>query len=151
MYVWLYVHTFRVLLLVSSQKGGHWKRGSRCLSRPGADYPWKGKTGTCSFHWNLWKIIIILWSVFTLPQKLIYHCVIQKIHATPSLMDGHVSWPTPTHNSGNTIPLSHLNFPCKRAPLAPEFPGFSRLLDLNWIYIQKNTCITQSHPEDVIV
>lgn len=70
MYVWLYVHTFRVLLLVSSQKGGHWKRGSRCLSRPGADYPWKGKTGTCPFHWNLWKIIIILWGVFTLPQNI---------------------------------------------------------------------------------
>lgn len=148
MYVWLYVHKFRVLLLVSSQKGGYWKRGPRCLSRPGADYPWKGKIGTCPFHWNLWKISYS--EVFVHCHK-IYNWVIQKSTPPPSLMDWHVSWPTPTHSSGNTRPLSHLDFPSKRAPLLPEFPGFSRFLGLNWIYIQKNTCITQSHQEDVIV
>ena len=45
-------------------------------------------------------------------------------------MDGHVSWPTPTHTSGNTRPLSHLDFPCERAPLPREFPAFSGVIRL---------------------
>ena len=137
MYVWL---------LVSSQKGGHWKRGPRCLSRPEVDYPWKGKIGMRPFHWNLWKIS---YSEVYIATKYTIG-LFKKSTPPPSLMDLHVSWPTPTHTSGNTRPLSHLDFPCKRAPLPPEFPGFSRLLGLNLIYIQKNTCITQSHQIDVI-
>lgn len=127
----------------------HWKRGPRCLSRPGADYPGKAKLGRVPST-EIYERYHTLRCLYIATKYTIG--LFKKSTPPPSLMDWHVSWPTPTHTSGNTRPLSHLDFPCKRVPPPqPEFPGFSRFLGLNWIYIQKNTCITQSHQEDVIV